>query len=65
MFTYCGFVLELAFFFRYSYPLMYRDVRSAVDLCHRDGTLKRMVAKDPSRYSFDKTKSSFFCNRLV
>uniref|UniRef100_A0A0E0KJL1 5'-nucleotidase n=1 Tax=Oryza punctata TaxID=4537 RepID=A0A0E0KJL1_ORYPU len=32
------------------YPLMYRDVRSAVDLCHRDGTLKRMVAKDPSRY---------------
>ncbi|CAD6207830.1 unnamed protein product [Miscanthus lutarioriparius] len=33
-----------------SYPLMYRDVRSAVDLCHRDGTLKRMVAKDPARY---------------
>ncbi|CAD6206856.1 unnamed protein product [Miscanthus lutarioriparius] len=32
------------------YPLMYRDVRSAVDLCHRDGTLKRMVAKDPARY---------------
>uniref|UniRef100_A0A453LXB8 Cytosolic purine 5'-nucleotidase n=1 Tax=Aegilops tauschii subsp. strangulata TaxID=200361 RepID=A0A453LXB8_AEGTS len=32
------------------YALMYRDVRSAVDLCHRDGTLKRMVAKEPSRY---------------
>uniref|UniRef100_A0A453LX31 Cytosolic purine 5'-nucleotidase n=1 Tax=Aegilops tauschii subsp. strangulata TaxID=200361 RepID=A0A453LX31_AEGTS len=30
------------------YALMYRDVRSAVDLCHRDGTLKRMVAKEPS-----------------
>jgi len=29
---------------------MYKDVRSAVDLCHRDGTLKRMVAKDPGRY---------------
>ncbi|KAL5211127.1 hypothetical protein ABZP36_006750 [Zizania latifolia] len=32
------------------YACMYRDVRSAVDLCHRDGTLKIMVAKDPSRY---------------
>ncbi|XP_048531940.1 5'-nucleotidase domain-containing protein 4 isoform X3 [Triticum urartu] len=32
------------------YAHMYRDVRSAVDLCHRDGTLKRMVAKEPSRY---------------
>ncbi|ONM09856.1 Cytosolic purine 5-nucleotidase [Zea mays] len=41
---------ELALLCWYSYPLMYRDVRSAVDLCHRDGTLKRMVAKDPARY---------------
>ncbi|GJM96782.1 hypothetical protein PR202_ga13648 [Eleusine coracana subsp. coracana] len=32
------------------YPRMYRDVRSAIDLCHRDGTLKKMVAKDPARY---------------
>ncbi|XP_024977103.1 5'-nucleotidase domain-containing protein 4-like isoform X2 [Cynara cardunculus var. scolymus] len=29
---------------------MYRDVRAAVDLCHRDGTLKQMVANDPKRY---------------
>ncbi|VAI37259.1 unnamed protein product [Triticum turgidum subsp. durum] len=35
---------------RHNYAHMYRDVRSAVDLCHRDGTLKRMVAKEPSRY---------------
>ncbi|KAJ3670067.1 hypothetical protein LUZ60_010391 [Juncus effusus] len=32
------------------YNLMYRDVRFAVDLCHRDGTLKKMVALDPGRY---------------
>lgn len=31
---------------------MYNDVRAAVDLCHRDGTLKEMVAKDPERYVF-------------
>ncbi|CAN6567231.1 unnamed protein product [Malus baccata var. baccata] len=29
---------------------MYKDVRAAVDLCHCDGTLKQMVAKDPQRY---------------
>ncbi|KAM5564890.1 hypothetical protein ABKV19_019106 [Rosa sericea] len=32
------------------YAVIYKDVRAAVDLCHRDGTLKQMVAKDPSRY---------------
>ncbi|XP_075517015.1 uncharacterized protein LOC142551589 isoform X1 [Primulina tabacum] len=32
------------------YGRMYKDVRAAVDLCHRDGTLKKMVAKDPKRY---------------
>ncbi|XP_019711269.1 uncharacterized protein [Elaeis guineensis] len=32
------------------YGRMYKDVRAAVDLCHRDGTLKQMVAKDPGRY---------------
>ncbi|XP_051124011.1 uncharacterized protein LOC127246598 [Andrographis paniculata] len=32
------------------YSRMYKDVRAAVDLCHRDGTLKMMVAKDPKRY---------------
>ncbi|CAM8980143.1 unnamed protein product [Rhodiola kirilowii] len=35
------------------YASMYKDVRSAVDLCHRDGTLKKMVAKDPKRYIND------------
>ncbi|GAB2219003.1 hypothetical protein Droror1_Dr00006628 [Drosera rotundifolia] len=35
------------------YALMYKDVRAAVDLCHRDGTLKQMVAKDPQRYIKD------------
>ncbi|CAI7877908.1 unnamed protein product [Closterium sp. NIES-53] len=33
-----------------SYAAMYRDVRAAVDLCHRDGTLKNAVANDPARY---------------
>jgi len=33
-----------------SYARMYKDVRAAVDLCHRDGTLKQMVAKEPKRY---------------
>ncbi|KAK1276288.1 hypothetical protein QJS04_geneDACA003720 [Acorus gramineus] len=32
------------------YSRMYKDVRAAVDLCHRDGTLKIMVAKDPKKY---------------
>ncbi|XP_043713281.1 5'-nucleotidase domain-containing protein 4-like, partial [Telopea speciosissima] len=32
------------------YSRMYRDVRAAVDLCHRDGTLKKMVAQDPRKY---------------
>ncbi|KAL0801876.1 hypothetical protein Bca101_057052 [Brassica carinata] len=32
------------------YARIYKDVRAAVDLCHRDGTLKQMVAKEPSRY---------------
>ncbi|XP_057503028.1 uncharacterized protein LOC130786695 isoform X1 [Actinidia eriantha] len=37
------------------YSRMYRDVRAAVDLCHRDGTLKQMVAKDPKRYINEDT----------
>ncbi|XP_078436840.1 HAD-superfamily hydrolase, subfamily IG, 5'-nucleotidase [Wolffia australiana] len=32
------------------YKQMYIDVRAAVDLCHRDGTLKQMVADDPGKY---------------
>ena len=27
-----------------------RDVRAAVDMCHRDGSLKNAVAKDPAKY---------------
>jgi len=34
---------------------MYKDVRAAVDLCHRDGTLKQMVAKDPKRWGWNYT----------
>ncbi|XP_075511532.1 uncharacterized protein LOC142547243 isoform X2 [Primulina tabacum] len=37
------------------YSHMYKDVRAAVDLCHRDGTLKKMVAKDPKRYINEDT----------
>lgn len=33
-----------------SYADMYRDIRGAVDLCHRDGSLKRAVAEDPGKY---------------
>lgn len=29
---------------------MRRDVRAAVDLCHRDGSLKQLVAAEPERY---------------
>lgn len=29
---------------------MCRDVRAAVDLCHRDGSLKRAVAENPAKY---------------
>ncbi|XP_002510387.2 5'-nucleotidase domain-containing protein 4 isoform X1 [Ricinus communis] len=37
------------------YARMYKDVRAAVDLCHRDGTLKKMVAEDPKRYINEDT----------
>ena len=32
------------------YGEIYRDVRLAVDLCHRDGSIKREVAADPARF---------------
>ncbi|WIA37291.1 hypothetical protein OEZ86_014231 [Tetradesmus obliquus] len=35
------------------YAGVYRDVRAAVDLCHRDGSLKRHVAANPSKYIHD------------
>jgi hypothetical protein len=37
---------------------MYRDVRAAVDLCHRDGSLKRNVAADPGKYIHDVSEYS-------
>lgn len=36
-----------------AYADLYRDVRAAVDLCHRDGSLKRAVAADPAQYIHD------------
>eukprot|EP01018_Ginkgo_biloba_P001190 Gb_02972 [translate_table: standard] len=32
------------------YAQMYRDVRAAVDLCHRDGTVKQAVASNPAKF---------------
>ncbi|KAL3681953.1 hypothetical protein R1sor_024909 [Riccia sorocarpa] len=32
------------------YAQIYRDIRAAVDLCHRDGTLKQAVANEPAKY---------------
>ncbi|AES99585.2 cytosolic purine 5'-nucleotidase [Medicago truncatula] len=32
------------------YACLYKDVRNAVDMCHRDGTLKQKLAEDPKRY---------------
>lgn len=36
-----------------AYADLYRDVRAAVDLCHRDGSLKSAVAASPARYIHD------------
>jgi HAD superfamily 5'-nucleotidase-like hydrolase len=35
-----------------SYARMHADVRNAVDMCHRDGSLKAVVAADPARYIY-------------
>jgi HAD superfamily 5'-nucleotidase-like hydrolase len=35
-----------------SYASMHADVRAAVDMCHRDGSLKRVVAADPEKYIY-------------
>lgn len=29
---------------------LYRDLRTAVDMCHRDGSLKRAVAANPEKF---------------
>jgi HAD superfamily 5'-nucleotidase-like hydrolase len=34
------------------YQEMYRDVRTAIDTAHRDGSIKHHVAKEPSKYIF-------------
>ena len=33
-----------------SYTQIYDDIRSCVDICHRDGVIKDVVKADPSRY---------------
>ena len=33
-----------------TYQEIYRQVRSCVDLCHRDGVIKDEVARNPSKY---------------
>lgn len=32
------------------YKEIYREIRGAVDLCHRDGSLKKAVAANPDKY---------------
>ena len=32
------------------YCELYRDLRTAVDLCHRDGSLKKAVAANPAEF---------------
>jgi hypothetical protein len=32
-----------------TYHELYKDVRGAVDLCHRDGSIKREVANNPAK----------------
>ena len=55
-----------------TYARMHADVRAAVDMCHRDGSLKRVVAADPSKYIYpdpslvpllDMLRSSGRCGR--
>jgi hypothetical protein len=42
------------------YAGVYRDVRAAVDLCHRDGSLKRHVAANPAKYIHDVSSALSF-----
>lgn len=35
-----------------TYAELYRDSRAAVDLAHRDGSIKRKIAADPEKYIF-------------
>jgi HAD superfamily 5'-nucleotidase-like hydrolase len=35
-----------------TYAELYRDSRAAVDLAHRDGSIKRKIAADPAKYIF-------------
>ncbi|KAF9620362.1 hypothetical protein IFM89_011097 [Coptis chinensis] len=48
------------------YSRMYKDVRAAVDLCHRDGTLKQMVAKDPGNlWDYTNVVMNFLCGKRI
>ncbi|KAL6757409.1 purine 5'-nucleotidase [Haematococcus lacustris] len=33
-----------------TYAQLYKDLRTAVDMCHRDGSLKKAVAQNPEKY---------------
>jgi len=35
-----------------TYKELYSDIRKSVDTCHRDGSLKRHVARDPGKYIY-------------
>ncbi|MCO5583175.1 hypothetical protein L7F22_037084 [Adiantum nelumboides] len=41
---------ESKFPFNTGYSTIYCNVRAAIDLCHRDGTLKQAVAQNPAKY---------------
>jgi hypothetical protein len=47
-----------------SYAQMYKDVRAAVDLCHRDGTLKQAVAHEPSNLQATELICETLCYRV-
>lgn len=36
-----------------NYPKLYKDLRGAVDLCHRDGSLKKEIMQHPEQYIHD------------
>ena len=44
---------------------MYRDIRGAVDLCHRDGSLKTEVAANPAKYIHKVRPASDLCISAV
>jgi 5'-nucleotidase len=43
-----------------AYKDIYREIRGAVDLCHRDGSLKKAVAENPAKYIHQVTFSTLY-----